>query len=107
MFSSVHPSLPLSEDLGREWSADSTDVLRVILPTPWWVYVAVVGLVRQQKARCAAHETQIPGLPPQRHIMDKMYQWTVGSEASSEVGKEFCRLASSSIRPVSTSPEAP
>jgi hypothetical protein len=27
MFSSVYPLLPLSEDLGREWSADSTNVL--------------------------------------------------------------------------------
>jgi hypothetical protein len=32
---------------------------------------------------------------------------SVSTEASSEVGKELCRLASSSIRPVSTSPEAP
>jgi hypothetical protein len=32
---------------------------------------------------------------------------SVGAEASSEVGMELCRLASSSIRPVSTSPEAP
>jgi len=48
--------------LGREWSADSTDVLRVILPTPcWWIYLAVVGLVREQKARCATHETQVLG----------------------------------------------
>ncbi|KAH9204481.1 hypothetical protein DL95DRAFT_116082 [Leptodontidium sp. 2 PMI_412] len=40
MFSSVHPSSPLPDDLGREWSADSTDVLRAILPTPCWKFTA-------------------------------------------------------------------
>ena len=66
----------------------------------------MVGLVREKKARCAARETQVPGLSPTSYHGPDVSMDSVGSEASSEVGRELCRLASSSIRPVSTSPEA-
>jgi hypothetical protein len=57
------------------------DVLRVILPTPcWWVWSCSGWALREQKARCTARETQVPGLSPQyrglrqRHTIDQMYQ---------------------------------
>lgn len=44
MFSSVHSSSPLSESLRREWSADFTDVLQVILLIPCWLIWSCSGL---------------------------------------------------------------
>jgi hypothetical protein len=73
--------------------------------------LAVVGLVRQQRARCAARETQVLRLSPQhgglqRYTMNQMYQWTLSILTRSfEVRRELFRLASGLIRLVSTSPK--